>query len=89
MTRWHENGQKRLEATFVDGKQHGPWAMWYENGEKEMEGTFKDGGKDGVQMDWYENGQARSHLIFKDGKLISAKSWNSKGEVEADLESLK
>ena len=38
-----KKGQKSGEATFKDGKAHGPWTMWYENGQKKEEATWKDG----------------------------------------------
>ena len=40
---WRENGQKRLEGTYKDGKQDGPMTAWHENGQKQREGTYKDG----------------------------------------------
>ena len=33
----YENGQKKFEATFKDGKQEGLSSGWYENGKKECE----------------------------------------------------
>ena len=45
MVEKHENGQKKLERTFKDGKKEGPITRWYKNGQKLVEGTYKDGKK--------------------------------------------
>ena len=42
-TQWHENGQKKGEATFKDGKIDGLATGWHENGQKAAEATYKDG----------------------------------------------
>ncbi len=30
-TEWLENGQKKVEADFVDGRPHGPSSGWHDN----------------------------------------------------------
>ena len=42
-TNWYENGQKRDELTYKDGKFDGLYTNWYENGQKRFEGTYEDG----------------------------------------------
>jgi len=42
-TGYYENGQKKWEATYKDGKVVGKWTYWYENGQKRWENTYKDG----------------------------------------------
>ena len=42
-TEWYENGQKKREETYKDGKPDGLWTWWYENGQKKCEGTYRDG----------------------------------------------
>ena len=34
-TEWWENGQKKLEVTYRDGKPDGLGIVWYKNGQKE------------------------------------------------------
>ena len=65
-TEFHENGKKRSEGNFKDGKTDGLWTSWYENGQKESEGTYKDGELDGLYTEWYENGQ-KIIRFFEDG----------------------
>jgi len=78
------NGQEWFEATFKDGKQHGPvtgWYGWYKNGQKEYEYefTFKVGKLHGRYTEWYENGQKREETTRKAGKILSRKKWDEDG----------
>ena len=47
-TTLYENGNKKSEGKYKDGKQDGPWTYWYENEQKKSEGTYKDGEKVGT-----------------------------------------
>jgi len=40
---YYENGQKKWEGTYKDGKEDGLWTYWDENGQKKSEITYKDG----------------------------------------------
>ena len=39
----YENGQKKSEGNFKDGKKDGKQTSWYENGQIEAEAIYKDG----------------------------------------------
>ena len=39
----YENGQKKQEGNYKEGKLDGLVTLWYENGQKESEGNYKDG----------------------------------------------
>ena len=54
---YHENGEKRSEQFYKDGKEHGISTGWYENGTKSHEYYFKDGQANGLWRRWYPNGQ--------------------------------
>ena len=64
----YENGLKRSEGNFKDGKKDGKWTEWYENGQKKSGGYYKDGKKHGKYTVWYENGQKEAEVNYKDGK---------------------
>ena len=81
-TGWYENGQKKEEITYKNGKRNGKWTLWYENGQKKLEGTYKYGEEDGLWIWWYENGQQMSEVTWKDGEEISKKEWNRDGSVK-------
>ena len=79
---WYENGQKKSEVTFKDGKINGLVTYWYENGEKKSEGTYKNGKKDGLFTWWYGNGKKEYEGTYKNGKKFSVKEWNEDGSIK-------
>jgi antitoxin component YwqK of YwqJK toxin-antitoxin module len=80
--KYYENGQKKKEQPYKDGKRDGVVTLWYENGQKQGEGTFKDDKYDGLYTEWYENGQKRFEGTYKDRLLINIKGrWNKNGSV--------
>ena len=87
----YENGQKKAEVNFKDGKRDGLELQWYENGQKQFEANFKDGKPDGLNLGWHENGQKKAEGNWKDDKVVegSRKFWNSKGEPVDSLEEAK
>ena len=76
----YENGQKKHEGNFKDGKPDGLFVGWHENGQKKDEVNIKDGYGVGLWTKWHENGQKWMEERYMDGESISAKFWNSKGE---------
>jgi antitoxin component YwqK of YwqJK toxin-antitoxin module len=71
---WHPSGEKKLEATYKNGKEDGLYTRWHNSVvkvQKELEGTYKDGKKDGLWTKWYYNGDKKLEGVFKDGELIT------------------
>ena len=60
--RWHENGQKKSEGTFKDGKSDGKFMGWHNNGQKHYEGTFKNGQYGGEWIYWRSNGNIQGRI---------------------------
>ena len=48
MTAWYENGQKRTEINYKNGKKEELQTRWHENGQKRSEANWKNGKKDGI-----------------------------------------
>ena len=42
-TIWYENGQKRIEGNYKDGKPDGLWIKYREDGTEVFRQTFKNG----------------------------------------------
>ena len=40
---WYENGNKKGQCNYKDGKRDGKWVSWSEDGKKEKEEFYKDG----------------------------------------------
>jgi antitoxin component YwqK of YwqJK toxin-antitoxin module len=54
----HENGQKRSEGNYKDGKAEGLWVSWHENGQKSWEGNLKEGEEvEGSAKYWNSKGE--------------------------------
>ncbi len=51
----YNNGNKKLEGSYKNGKENRKWTVWYENGQKASEGTNKDGELI-LQKCWDEDG---------------------------------
>ena len=41
--KYYDNGQKKVEKHYKDGKLDGLWTHWYENGQKRSVDNYKDG----------------------------------------------
>ena len=77
---FYENGQKKLEFNYKDGKKDGLQTKWWENGQKGSEENYKDGKLNGLEARWYDNGQKKLEANYKDGKLMSSEVWKPNGE---------
>ena len=60
-TEYYENGEKKFEGSFKNGKRDGLFTWWYENGQKEYEGLYEDGRKISVE-EWNEDGSVKKSL---------------------------
>ena len=65
----YENGQKKSEGNFKDGKKDGKRTSWNENGQIEVEENFKDDLIDETAYLYHENGQKHYEINFKDSKV--------------------
>ena len=54
---YFDNGQKKEEIEYKNGKRNGLEIIWYENGRKRYESEWKNGQLNGLKISWYENGQ--------------------------------
>ena len=81
-----EDGQKKTEVNYKDGKEDGLVTWWNENRQKKEEANYKTGWLDGLWTRWYENGQKWREVNHKDGKreglLIE---WDENGEILSAL----
>ena len=67
-TQWYDNGQKKMEAEFVNGQQHGKTIEWYENGKMREDTEWAEGKPHGKSTSWHENGQKKSEGQFLNGE---------------------
>jgi len=55
--RLNENGEKKLEGSYKNGKLDGKWTEWHENGIQASEITYKEGEIVGIWISWNDQGQ--------------------------------
>ena len=86
----YDDGKKKGEGTFKDGKVDGLATEWYENGQKSWEGTYKDGELISEKC-WDKNGNEERCLeeflkeFEKEKKVLEAKEVIEK-KVEKKVE---
>ena len=51
-----DNGIKKLEYSYKDGKPDAKWSTWFLNGQPEEEVEYQSGIKNGIHKQWYKNG---------------------------------
>ncbi len=84
-TEYHDNGKKREEGSYKDGKKDGLWTSWYLNGKKKTEGSYKDGDRDGFFTEWHKNGHKREEGNYKNGKVDGIWSyWYESGQKKEE-----
>jgi antitoxin component YwqK of YwqJK toxin-antitoxin module len=68
-TEYYDNGQKREEGSYKNGKKDGLWNTWRTNSQIKVEVNYKDGKRDGFFTEYYDNGQKREEGSYKNGKV--------------------
>ena len=81
----NENGQMKIENTYVYGEPHGKHIRWYENGQKKIENTYVYGKPHGKHTEWYENGQKKKENTYVYGKPHGKHiGWYEDGQKKSD-----
>jgi antitoxin component YwqK of YwqJK toxin-antitoxin module len=64
---YFQNGNKRMEISYKQGKLHGTYSMWFENGMKHLETVFENDSIVGNVVVWNVDGEKTL-----DVKIVSA-----------------
>ena len=84
---WHENGHKKMQGAFRQGRPDGTWLTWHTNGQLAASITYREGETEGVGMRWYANGQQESRLPFRHGQAHGRwQQWYASGQLKAEME---
>jgi hypothetical protein len=74
----------KIQRSFKDGKEHGPWVSYHDNGQVFSQGTYKNGKWDGPYISYHDNGQLWSKGTFKDGMSVGPWfSYNEYGRLKS------
>lgn len=84
---WHENGQRKNWARYVDGQPDGKQFFWGADGQKLQEAQFKAGILDGKQTFWWPDGTPKTELIWANGKRLEMRSWDKAGNLVQESKS--
>jgi len=66
----YENGQKRTEGNYQNGRREGLWVEWYSNGQKRAEGNYRNGEEEGLWTTWTIKGMVASKINYHNGEEI-------------------
>lgn len=78
----YENGDKKYEGEFVNGKKHGKWIFWFENGKLWSEGSFDQNLRSGKTKVYHKNGKLYYKGKYEDGKKHGNwEFYNNSGEL--------
>lgn len=76
----------KIQGSFKNGKEHGPWVIYHENGRISYKGIYKNGKKDGPWVSYYANGQLRNKGTYKDRKKDGPwVGYNKDGTVDEEF----
>ncbi len=81
-TYWYDNGFKREELFFKDGKKEGTWTFWSRDGKKWKQQHYKNDVLDGLWITWHSNGKKSMERSYVNGRLDGKfTQWNKHGEI--------
>ena len=83
---WYDNGKKKSEKNFKDGRREGSSVMWYENGQKMEEIIYKNDQKDGLETQWYINGNKKIEVNVINDKYMDYVRWYENGKKKIERE---
>jgi len=84
---YHENGAKRIEGTYKNGKRNGEWTAWYDNGNLWSKGFYSEGVENGMKTVWHKNGQKYYEgPIVNDERTGTWKFWDEKGKLVKEID---
>ena len=79
---YYENGEKKEEGTYKDGKKDGLWTGWYKNGGIIYKGGYENGQMNELWIWWHDNGEKSMERTFIKGSLTDNWSlWKKDGSI--------
>jgi len=79
----HENGARKFDGTFEEGRREGEGMEWYDNGKLRYEGVFKnDRLYEGFAF-WYyvDSGEIKMQADYVKGRLVRGTHWDRSGNL--------
>ncbi len=81
-TMFDPQGNRRLEALYKNGKEHGISKVWFANGNRKAAMRYDNGSLHGVSQMWYESGKRHQWQRYAHGKPHGTfKYWYKNGTL--------
>lgn len=81
-TYWYDNGVKREELFFKNGKKEGTWTFWNRDGKKWKQQNYKNDLLDGPWTVWHPNGKKSIERNYVNDRLDGKYTkWNEQGKI--------
>lgn len=82
-TKWHTNGQKEYEATYINGKLQGVETSWHKNGRRRAEAHYDHGLRHGTLRSWDPQGRLRKEEAYSGDKPHGTWTvWTAEGKIK-------
>lgn len=79
---YRDNGQKKQEEAYTDGKLNGRYVEYFRNNSVSEEKFYNNGKLEGKSVHYYETGTVLSERFFRDGKLHGdSRSYHENGKL--------
>lgn len=83
---WFDNGQKKLEGSYIKGKMNGKWTYWDTKGRISFDEYYSDGIRCGIWTSLYEDGNKawEKHYYVRAPGVYRYVSWYKNGNIEVE-----
>jgi antitoxin component YwqK of YwqJK toxin-antitoxin module len=79
---YYENGKKKAQGKFINGKKNGEWKYFYNNGRIQQTGSYTGSKLSGIWKWYYETGELLKEEYFIYGQLDGeAAEYNKLGNI--------
>ncbi len=83
---WYENGRKKMEAPYRNGRPHGEWKNWFDNGKTSAVMPYRNGKVEGVGTRYYRSGGKESEIRFRNDKANGQwRQWYGDGRLKSEI----
>lgn len=79
----HENGKRKFDGAFKDGRREGEGMEWYANGKLRYEGMFKGDRLFEGHAFWYylDSGKLKMRADYVKGRIVRGIHWDRNGNL--------
>lgn len=79
----HENGARKFDGAFKEGRREGEGMEWFPNGKLRYEGVFKHDRLFEGYAFWYyiDSGALKMRADYVKGRLIRGRHWDRNGDL--------